>query len=599
MFGEENLYLATWLRFIVQPYVLQSSLTFNNFTYQQTLDNMEKKLYNRKEFLSFLGKAGIGFVVLPPLMYACADDSSPENDKLSEEEKLERLRKLVLKNLEASDKDDLLLTEGLNYEVLIRWGDSINDKDTFGFNNDFTCFIPFDDEKPNDGLLWVNHEYSNPLFVAGYDSNQLPDAFEHKTQEQVDLEMYSVGGSIIRTREENGKWEMVRNDPRNRRITAKTPIPFNWDTTILGKNEGIGTHSNCSGGITPWKTILTCEENYADVIGETKYGSNHERTHIPSDDAWEKFYDFPPEHYGWVVEVNPETGEAQKHIALGRFAHECCTLAELDDKRVVAYTGDDKNSEHLYKFVSSEPGSLKEGTLYVANTEKGEWLSLDWESQPILKSTFTDQTEVLIRAREAAKLLGATELNRPEDIEIDPITGGVFVSLTNNKEKGDFHGSILKIEETNSEYDSLTFKASTYKAGGEENGFSCPDNLAFDLAGNLWITSDMSGSAMNQPDQPYMPFKNNSLFVIPRHGEDAGKVIRVASAPKDAELTGPWFSPDGKTLFLSVQHPGERTKDLKNPTSEWPFDGDRLPKPSVVAIKGDLIEKMNRLVEVV
>lgn len=113
------------------------------------------------------------------------------------------------------------------------------------------------------------------------------------------------------------------------------------------------------------------------------------------------------------------------------------------------------------------------------------------------------------------------------------------------------------------------------------------------MAGNLWMTSDMSGSAMNKESKPYMSFKNNSLFVIPRYGKDAGKVIRVASAPKDAELTGPWFSPDGKTLFLSVQHPGEQSKDLKNLTSKWPFDNDNIPKPAVVAITGDLIEKMN------
>ena len=153
----------------------------------------------------------------------------------------------------------------------------------------------------------------------------------------------------------------------------------------------------------------------------------------------------------------------------------------------------------------------------------------------------------------------------------------------------------MKVEETDGKYDSLTFKASTYLAGGEDNGFSCPDNLAFDLSGNLWFTSDMSGSKMNKEDGPYMAFKNNSLFVVPRYGEEAGSVIRVASGPRDSELTGPWFSPDGKTLFLSVQHPGEQTKDLTNPTSTWPFDHDRIPKPAVVAIKGDLLEKMNHL----
>ena len=188
-----------------------------------------------------------------------------------------------------------------------------------------------------------------------------------------------------------------------------------------------------------------------------------------------------------MIEINPLDGTAQKHVALGRFAHECCTLYELDDKRIVAYTGDDKNNEHLYKFISSERHSLKEGTLYVADTINGKWLALDWANQPILKRKFKNQTEVLIRAREAAKLLGATALNRPEDIEIDPITGHILVSLTNNTTKGDYHGSILKIEETNGDFDALSFKASTYRSGGETDGFSCPDNLAFDLAGNLWI----------------------------------------------------------------------------------------------------------------
>ncbi len=552
--------------------------------------------YNRREFISFMGKAGLGAAIMPQFLISCGNTTTPNKGfNTFSEERLNQLKKLVLKGLAPSDKDDLLLANGLNYHTVIKWGDKINNEDTFGFNNDFTCFIPLDENNPKDGLLWVNHEYVNPLFVSGFKADVYENPLEHKTLEQVNKEMYNVGGSIVRIKEENGVWKVVKNDPYNRRITAKTPMKLNWDNPIKGAMTVIGTNSNCSGGITPWKTFITCEENYDGCFGETEYDENNEPKHRPSWLGWERFYNYPPEHYGWVVEVNPKDGTAQKHIALGRFAHECCTLYELKDKRVVAYTGDDKNSEHLYKFISSKPGSLKEGTLYVADTIKGKWLALDWENQPVLKSKFKDQTEVLIRTREAAKLIGATALNRPEDIEIDPITGNIFVTLTNNKPKGDFHGSILKIEEENGAFDALEFKAFTYKAGGEESGFSCPDNLAFDLSGNLWITSDMSGSSMNKENKPYMPFKNNSLFVIPRYGKDAGKVIRVASAPKDAELTGPWFSPDGKTLFLSVQHPGEQTKDLNNPTSRWPFDEDNIPKPSVVAITGGLIEKMNKL----
>ncbi|MBU3012711.1 DUF839 domain-containing protein [Polaribacter vadi] len=546
--------------------------------------------YNRRQFISFMGKASIASLVLPQFLMSCGNTATPTKDfnKISKE-RLQTLKDFVLKGIPASDKDDLVLANGLDYHTIIKWGDTISDTDTFGFNNDYTCFIPFNDDDPKDGLLWVNHEYINPFFVSDFNYQQ------EKTKAQVDKEMYNVGGSIVRIKEKNGVWQVVQNDPHNRRITAQTDIALNWDAPIKGKTSVKGTLANCSGGITPWKTFITCEENYDGFLGETEYDKNNVESHRNSGYGWEKFYNYPPEHYGWVVEINPKDGKAQKHIAIGRFAHECCTLYELKDKRVVAYTGDDHNDEHLYKFISSKPGSLKEGTLYVADTINGKWLALDWENQPVLKAKFKNQTEVLIRAREAAKLIGATPLNRPEDIEIDPITGHIFITLTNNKPKGDLHGSILKIEETNDNFDALTFKASTYIAGGEENGFSCPDNLAFDMAGNLWITTDISGSSMNRPDKPYLTFKNNSLFVIPRLGKDAGKVIRVVSAPKDAELTGPWFSPDGKTLFLSVQHPGEQTKDLSKPTSTWPFDADNIPKPAVVAITGDLIEKMNKL----
>jgi secreted PhoX family phosphatase len=551
--------------------------------------------YNRRAFIKFLGKASLGSLFIPPFLVNCSSNSSSIVSKNLSNKTLERLKKLTLENLIASDTDDLLLSNGLNYHTIIKWGDAISDHDTFGFNNDFTCFIPLNENNSKDGLLWVNHEYVNPLFVSDFNYREYENPQQHRTKEQVDKEMYNVGGTIVRIREENGQWKVVKNDPYNRRITARTPMKLNWDTPIKGKTSVIGTHSNCSGGITPWKTFLTCEENYDNFFGETEYDENNRETHRPSTENWENFYKYPPEHYGWVVEVDPKDGTAQKHIALGRFAHECCTLYELEDKRVVAYSGDDKDNEHLYKFISSKPQSLKEGTLYVADTKQGKWIPLDWKKQPVLQKKFKNQTEVLIRAREASKLVGATELNRPEDIEIDPITGNIFVSLTNNKSKNDFHGSILKIEETNGAFDSLTFKAVTFKAGGKESGFSCPDNLAFDLSGNLWITSDISGSDMNRDDNLYRPFKNNSLFVIPRYGQDSGKVIRVASAPKDAELTGPWFSPDGKTLFLSVQHPGEQTRDKNNPTSKWPFDKDGIPKPAVVAISGDLIEKMNHL----
>lgn len=544
--------------------------------------------YNRRKFLTFLGKAGIGAAVLPHAFLACnTATKNTKNNGTSAGGSFD------FKGLKPSTDDELKLANGLRYRPIIKWNTLINDQDTFGYNNDFTCFLPLDSQNPKDGLLWVNHEYVNSLFVSGYDRH---DKEQKRSIAQVDKEMYNVGGSIIRIQQNAaGHWNLVENDAFNRRITAKTPIEFNWDVPIKGAREAIGTLSNCSGGITPWNTFLSCEENYDNCFGETMYDQDNVPSHMPSSYGWEQFYDYPPEHYGWVVEIEPLTGSAQKHVALGRFAHECCTLVSLKDKRVVAYSGDDKNDEHLYKFIASKPESLKEGTLYVASLEKGQWLALDWDKHPVLQQRFDNQTEVLIRAREAAKLLGATPLNRPEDIEIDPVTGAIFVSLTNNKKRGDYHGSILKIEEAGGRYDALRFTSSTYKAGGEETGFSCPDNLAFDQVGNLWMTSDMSGSAMNKPDNAYTNFKNNSLFVIPRYGDRAGEVIRVANAPSDAELTGPWFAPDGDTLFLSVQHPGEQTTDLTAPTSLWPFDNDGIPKSAVVAIQGPLLGYLRAL----
>ena len=129
----------------------------------------------------------------------------------------------------------------------------------------------------------------------------------------VDLERYVCGGSILKIKkDESKKWSIVENDPINKRITGATKIPFLWDEEIAGSKVAEGTFQNCSGGITPWGTILTCEENYDYMYGETYYDENNAATKVDGYYSWEKYYDNPPEHYGWVVEVNLETGEASK-----------------------------------------------------------------------------------------------------------------------------------------------------------------------------------------------------------------------------------------------------------------------------------------------
>jgi len=498
----------------------------------------------------------------------------------SDEKGADQTDMLPFTPISPSSEDELILADGFNYHVVAKQGDQINESELFGDHNDYTAFYQLD-ETGDDGLLWVNHENATPLFVSNYTRGA------ERTIEQVHLEMDAVGGAIVRIRKNvSGKWEMVKNDPYNRRLTARTTIPFDWDQPILGKTEAIGTLANCAGGITPWGTVLTCEENYQDYWGQRNHETG-ERT-LPA--RWGKYYDYPPEHYGWVVEVDFKTGEASKLVALGRCAHEAAPVHQEESGICVVYTGDDKAGECLYKFIGNEPNSLRNGTLHVANTEKGQWISLNIEEQPILKENFKDQTEVLIRLREAAKLVGGTPLDRPEDIEFDPISGDVFMTVTNNKGKGNYHGSILKIIEKNGNKLSLEFKAETFIVGGEEMGFSCPDNIAFDKKGNLWVCCDIG----EMHKAPYTKFQNNGLFFIPMSGALAGKVYQVGSGPHNVEFTGPTFSPDYKTLFLSVQHPGSNSRSLDELTSHWPDGGDSIPRSSVVAIQGEALQKLMR-----
>lgn len=550
--------------------------------------NVSQKKVARRDFLQFLGRAGAVALIAPSLLAQSAcNDKQPKTDP--NQTKVEPQNKpFSFTPLQPSLEDKLQLADDLQYHVIARWGDAISTKDTFGMHCDYLAYIPLDKNNPNEGLLWVNHEYLHGVFLTGFAEGD----FAKKTKADVDKEMYVVGGSIIHIKKDEDKvWSLVTDSLYNRRINGSTPIPFAWAEPIAGAKQGIGTLGNCAGGVTPWGTVLTCEENYDMFYGETDYTDLQKPKHIDSYAyGWEKHYpQHKPEHYGWVVEVDVRTGNAKKLVALGRCAHECATTVALPDGRTVVYTGDDCNSEHLYKFISDKPNSLETGKLYVANTEKGEWISLVYEEQPLLKARFKSQTEVLIRLREAAKIVGATPLDRPEDIEIDPITGAVLITLTNNKPKGNYLGSILKIEESNNNKAALSFKSSVYLTGGKELNFACPDNMAFDRVGNLWFTSDMSGEAIGKGQ--YEGFGNNSLFVVPSKGEQQGKVLRIANAPKDAEFTGPFFAPDGETLFLSVQHPGELSTSDKEFTSHFPDGGTSMPRSSVVAIQGEALTK--------
>jgi uncharacterized protein len=489
---------------------------------------------------------------------------------------------LNFKPIDPTDKDDLVLPRGYKYDVVAAYGDIINKKgDTFGFNNDFTLYFPIDKDKR--GLLWVNHEYSSDLFVHG-----ARPANGKYTAAQIQKMLYSQGGSIIEVyRDKEGTWKMDTNSKYARRITGLTPFrltgPARGSKAVGGATNVQGTFANCSGGRTLWGTVLSAEENFESTSKDA--GLNEA-------------------HYGWIVEIDPFDPhfKPRKHTALGRFNHENAAVGLANDNRVVVYMGDDKKDACVYKFISknkyvksrgnANADLLEEGTLYVANMGSGEWVPLTIENvQKIAKGKadllkkFQTQADVTVHCHEAALLVGGTPTDRPEDVEISPYDKTVFIAHTNNDKHGNFHGHITRFIEAEDDLGALNFDFEIFAAGGKQSGFSAPDNLTFDSYGNLWTVTDMSSSKLNTGI--YTHFANNGMFVIPTIGKNTGEAFQFASAPVEAELTGPSFTPNETTLFLSVQHPGEETKDLNNPTSKWPHrKGDTMPRPGVVAITG-------------
>jgi secreted PhoX family phosphatase len=203
------------------------------------------------------------------------------------------------------------------------------------------------------------------------------------------------------------------------------------------------------------------------------------------------------------------------------------------------------------------------------------------------------QGAILIDAHFAANAAGGTCTARPEDTEIAP-DGSLYIAFTSggiSREDGSpdiriFQGPdgntayefgwIMHLTEDGNEPAALTFRWEMMATGGEPSiggqGFANPDNLAFDPKGNLWVVTDMSSDKMNKAVGPKrlekngVPitqsnlrglFGNNSMWFIPTSGPDAGNAYLFAMGPMDCETTGPWFTPDGKDLFLAVQHPGE------------------------------------------
>ncbi|MFT4040171.1 MAG: PhoX family phosphatase, partial [Thermomicrobiales bacterium] len=578
--------------------------------------------------------------------------------------------------------DAVIVAEGYTATPFLRWGDPLvsglaefdaatltaeEQAQRIGYNHDFVGFLPLPlgSTTSDHGLLVINHEYTNPeLMFPGYmvpnpafatpvaeGEEEVDEFIPTPKAENVDVELEAHGIAVVEIqRDANGAWSAVLDSPYNRRVTATTEM------TVTGPAAGadllktsaddtgltvLGTLNNCSGGLTPWGTYVSCEENFHQYFGNTATLNEddpalalHDRVGMPdaaSERQWELFIDRfdvgkePNEafRFGWTVEIDPYDASVtpKKRTALGRFKHEAVNLVVAPDGRIVVYSGDDERFEYVFKFVSANAFTpddraanmdlLDEGTLFVATFAEdgtGQWLPLTFGEGPLTaENGFTSQADVLINTRGAADLLGATKMDRPEDIEHNPVNGKIYMVMTNNTQRGtpdgdedptpsnprpeNQHGHIVEVTEDGGDVASTAFTwdifmlcgdpgdESTYFAGfpkDQVSAISSPDNITFDMDGNLWISTD---------GQPRTLEINDGLFAVPVDGPERGHLRQFFSAVTGAEVSGPIFTPDNTSLFMSIQHPGEGGV-FEAPTTLWP-DGAGAPRPALVVIQAE------------
>ena len=560
------------------------------------------------------------------------------------------------------------VARGYDADILIRWGDPVlpgapafdperqsaaAQQSQFGYNNDFLGFLPIEGSSDH-GLLVVNHEYTNEeLMFPGVGRQDGGAGFSLMTPELVAVEMAAHGGTVIEVRREAGKWSIVSPSRYARRITAETemrlsgPAAGHWRLQTAQDAAATrvkGMINNCAGAITPWGTWLTCEENFNGYFWDKAARESHpdaaalKRYGVPGEwFAWGRWHDrfdiakepHEANRFGWVVEIDPFDPESVpvKRTALGRFKHEGAGNVVNRDGRLVIYQGDDERFEHVYRFVTARPVDpadheanrdlLDHGTLSVARflpDGTGRWLPLVHGEEPLTAANgFADQGDVVVHARLAATLLGATRMDRPEDIDVDPATGKVYLALTNNPARKpddtdaanprgpNPFGHIIEITPDGGDHAAPGFRweilvrcgdpalaevGALYNPATTADGwFGAPDNLAIDSLGRLWVATDGNSQARTG--------RADGIWGIDTKGTMRGTSRHFYRAPIGAEVCGPCFTPDTETLFLAIQHPGETVRDGANPrlstyadpTTRWPdFASDRPPRPAVVAI---------------
>jgi secreted PhoX family phosphatase len=562
----------------------------------------------------------------------------------------------------ATGEDRVVVPAGYRYSVLLRWGDPLfpgapefdptaqtaaKQALQFGYDNDFIGFLPLPlgSGAATRGLLGVNHENArSELMWAGWDGKH-----ESKTREMVEVEIAAHGFTVVEiARDASGEWRVVRDSPYNRRITGATPMalrgaaaghPLLRTAADPAGTRALGTLNNCAGGVTPWGTFLTGEENIqnyfaakVDEVPDAGLQALHKRYAIGSGRgrymSWGRYHDrfdlrkepHEPNRFGWVVEIDPYDPRSVpvKHTGLGRMAHEGATIIVARDGRPVAYMGDDARFEYLYKFVAAgrvDPANraanmqvLDQGTLYAARLRddgSGEWLALVHGQGPLTEANgFRSQAEVLVNTRRAADLVGATRMDRPEDVEPNPATGKVYAALTGNTNRkpeqvdkanprpANKFGHILELTEDGGDHTATRFRwevlilagdprnpehKADYQGRTDVSPLATPDNFAFDRSGRMWVATDGLDDTLGP---------NDGVFVVDTDGPERGRSRQFLSGPSGAEICGPAFTPDDRTFFVAIQHPGLTDKaTYEKPGSRFPDNRpDMPPRPSVLAI---------------
>ena len=479
-------------------------------------------------------------------------------------------------------------------------------------------------------IVAINNEYTNNEVQLPQNADGVPASLEDVRKLQ-----NSGGVSIMELqREAEGGWSIRLDSPWNRRITHNTPMSLAGPVAghELVRTDAdpdgvmvLGTLNNCGAGRTPWGTYLTCEENFNGLFGSSDENyrlSDEMRRYGVGLQSWWGYELFderfdvakhPNEvnRHGWIVEIDPADPDSIpiKHTALGRFKHENAALVLASDGRVVVYMGDDERGEFLYRYVSNgvyAPGAdgsalLDDGKLYVAkfhDDQSGEWLELTPQD-----SGMESMEEVLLFARVAASRLGATTMDRPEWVAVNPLAAEAYCALTNNKNRGikanaggDFqtvggpnpraenrYGQIVRWYPNGGDHAARDFRWDLFVMAGNPvahsdaragsvnvhggNLFNSPDGIKFDTAGLLWIQTD--GNDSNSGD--FAGNGNNQMLAgDPR----SGRIERFLTGPKGCEITGLTWSSDRSTMFLGIQHPD----------APFPDGAGKLPRSSLIAV---------------